>query len=142
MKKLQRSSDHPILKYYSAVLVLTHISLFLSNNLKYNFLIITILKTRMHSSGMRTACLLTVPIMHCASRCLIRGCLPGGCLPRGYLPGGCLPRGVSAKGVFVQGVSAQGEGVQWGSMQWGRHPSCGQTDTCDNITFTNFACGW
>ena len=24
----------------------------------------------------------------------------------------------------------------------GYHPPCGQTDTCKNITFANFVCGW
>ena len=68
------------------------------------------LKTKMHSSGMRSAHLLTV-----SQHALLRrvcpggmstkgGCLPGGdvclgvsaqggCLPRGFCPGRCLPGG-------------------------------------------------
>ena len=54
-------------------------------------------------------------------------CLGGVCIGRvytgGVYPGWCLPRVVSASGPG---------GVQ--------HPS-GQTDTCKNITFTNFISG-
>ena len=74
-------------------------------------------KTRMHSSGMRTARLLTIS-QHVLGVCLPGGYLPGGvwpegrggvclggCLPRGCLPGGCLPR--EREGVSAQGVSAR-----------------------------------
>ena len=54
----------------------------------------------MHSSRIRTACLLTVsPHALCRGGCLIRGCLPWGLSAQGSLPRGCLPRvGVSAPG--------------------------------------------
>ena len=39
-----------------------------------------------------------------------------------------LGEGVSARGVSVQGVRVA-------------DPPCGQTDTCENITFPNFVCG-
>ena len=79
-------------------------------------------KTRMHSSRIRTARLLTVSqhalgkggvyhSMHWAGVCLPRGGVcSGGCLPRvvsaqgGVCPGWCLPTVVSAEG----GMSAQG----------------------------------
>ena len=71
--------------------------------------------------------------------------------------GGCLPKGVSAQGVSAQGVSVQGVSAQGVSAQevsaWeclprgylsqhamGQTPLRGQTDTCENITFTNFVC--
>ena len=79
--------------------------------------------TRVHSSWMRTAHLLTV-----SQHALRRGVSAWGgwgCLPRGVCPGGCLP-------------------LVWGgvypSMQWARPPR-GQTDTCENITLANFVCG-
>ena len=50
--------------------------------------------------------------------------IPACTVQRGVWPRVCLPRGV------------------YPSMQWGRHPPCGQTDTCENITFANFVCGW
>ena len=75
------------------------------------------------------------------------GCLPGGsaqwwglsvqggcvsaqggvCPGVGACLGGCLPRGCLPKRVYA-------------SRQWAR-PPCGQTDTCENITFANFVCG-
>ena len=72
---------------------------------------------------------------------LLGGCLIcGGCL----LPGVCS-RGVSAlrgllRGLSAPGVSAPGGvcsrgGVWYPSMHWGRHPPCGQTHACKNITF-------
>ena len=78
----------------------------------------------MHSSGMRTARLLTVS-QHTLCVCVCgggvsqhalgRGCLPrgvsalGGVCPRGMsAQGGICPRGMSAQGVSAQGVSAQG----------------------------------
>ena len=60
------------------------------------------------------------PSMHC----------PGGVSARGYLPGGYLPRG----GVFPGGMCIPACN--------GTDPSCGQTDTCENITFANFVGGW
>ena len=64
-------------------------------------------KTRIHSSGMLVARLLTKS-QHALRR---GGCLPrGGCLLRGSLHGGCLPWGVSTQG-----------GV-YSSIQWGRFP--------------------
>ena len=70
----------------------------------------------MHSSGMRTARLLTVS--H-----------PGGVCPGG----GCLPRGLSAW------ECAYGPWGGYPNIKWGKHPPppCGQTDTCENITFAN-----
>ena len=72
-------------------------------------------KTRMHSSGMRTACLLTVS-QHALHRG--GGVCPGGCLPGGVYLGG-LPWGVSAQ----RGCLPRGEEVSAGgypSMQWAR----------------------
>ena len=101
----------------------------------------------MHSSGMRAARLLTVcPGGVCPGGCLPReGCVCPGevCLPKG----GCVPRG----GLSAQGrVSAQGDVCPGGCLSRGclphilgtrgRHPPCGQTDTCENITFANFVC--
>ena len=54
-------------------------------------------------------------------------CLGGVCL------GGVCPGGLCSGGVCSEGVCP---GV------CGRHPPCGQTDTCENITFTNFICRW
>ena len=91
----------------------------------------------MHSSGMRTARLLTV-----SQHALSRGCLPEGvsawggvcqgtggvlsrgCLPGSVCPGGCLP----GAGDISQHAM-------------GQTPPCGQTDICENITFANFFCG-
>ena len=72
--------------------------------------------TRLHSSRMRTARLLTVS-QHALHR---RGCLPGGCLPRGV----CPEEGVSTQG----GVSAQ-------------PPPPPRTDRCKNITLPQLRCG-
>ena len=83
-------------------------------------------KTRMHSSRMRTAHVLTV-FQHALGRGVypsmhwVGGCLPGrGCLPR--VGGRCLPRGMSAQrgclprrdGCLPGGVSAQGGGCPGG----------------------------
>ena len=63
--------------------------------------------TRMHSSKMRTARLLTVP-----SSIQGGGCLPWGSLPRGRVcPVGCLPRGCLLMGVSAQGCVCLGGGV-------------------------------
>ena len=97
----------------------------------------------MHSSGIRTARLLTVyqhalgrgrgcvyPSMHwagvgvtvCIPACTGQGwgisaledVCPGGCLARGCLLGGVCPGRVSARGLSGQGVSAQEMSVQGG----------------------------
>ena len=83
----------------------------------------------MYSSRMRAARLLPIsPSMHCG------GCLLGG---RGYLlPGGVCFGGVSGPGGCLPIIRDV-----YPSMQWGKHPPCGQTDTCENITFANFVCG-
>ena len=53
-----------------------------------------LLRTRLHSSGMRIARLLTISQHALCRGVSARGCLPRGCLPRGCLPRGvCLPRG-------------------------------------------------
>ena len=74
--------------------------------------------------------------------CYLGGvCYPGECLlPRGVsatlLPGGCLLPGVSA--------TRGGGGVCSGDVSKyaiGQTPPCGQTDTCENITFANFVYG-
>ena len=57
--------------------------------------------TRMYSSGMRTARLLTV-----SPHALRGGGLPEGCLPGGVCPGGVWPEG----GVCPGGMSASGPG--------------------------------
>ena len=49
--------------------------------------------TRMHSSGMRTARLLTVSSMHCARGCVSQHALGRGCVSQHALGRGCLPRG-------------------------------------------------
>ena len=85
--------------------------------------------TRMHSSGMRTARLLTVsPSVHCTVGCVsAQWCVSSqGGLPGGVCPGGCVCPGlVSAQGgvwpggcVCKGGVSAQG-GI----------PACNGADT-------------
>ena len=76
------------------------------------------LNTRMHSSGMRTARLLTLS-QHAL--------WPGGVPAWGvYLAGGVyLARGVYLPGGYLPRYS----------------PPSGQTDTCKNITFANFVCG-
>ena len=82
-------------------------------------------------------------------------CLPGGCLsarghlPRGCLPEGCLPGGVSAccgkhvcpEGLSAQGVCLPGVCLPEGVLPGGVLPPCGQTDTCENITFPQLLLG-
>ena len=71
--------------------------------------------------------------------CIPVGCIPPTCwpYPSMYCAGGdCL--GVTALGVTAWGVFAQG-GVSQHAM--GQTPPCGQTDTCENITFANLVCG-
>ena len=99
-------------------------------------------ETRMHSSGMRTARLLTV-----SQHALWQGgvpargvYLPGGCTYLGvYLPRWYLPRGCTCLGVVP---------AQWGVPAWGSVFTCpggvpaqvpphGQTYKCKNITFAN-----
>ena len=94
--------------------------------------------TRMHSSGMRTARLLTVSQYALAGG----GCLPrgvsagggavcpgvsarglsaqGGVCPGGVCSGGCLP--LVQRGCLPRGVSASGPMGVYPSMQWGKHP--------------------
>ena len=98
-------------------------------------------KTRMHSSGMRTACLLTVSqhALHRGGVCP-RGCLPGGVYLGGLPWGvsaqrGCLPRGGVCPG--VRGCLPGGIPACNGPD---RPPPCGQTDTCEILTFANFVC--
>ena len=103
-------------------------------------------KTRMHSSGMRTAHLLTV-----SQHALWRG--------DGVFVEGDVCPGVSAsgpgEGVFSSGPRGEclslvmGEcrplvlgGVSQHGMGQTPPPPRGQTDTCENITFANFICGW
>ena len=73
--------------------------------------------TRMHSSGVRTACLLTVCV------CMGGGICPGGVCPGVCLPGGVCPVGVSSWwGMFAWGVSAWA-GVCLGQVSaWGGVP--------------------
>ena len=98
-----------------------------------------ILLKRMHSSRMRTARSLTA-------------CRGGG---------GCAWRGVHCRGLHMAGGACMAGGHAWqgvgafmhgrGACMAGRHalhahppprtPPCGQTDTCENITFANFVCG-
>ena len=109
--------------------------------------------TRMHSSGMRTARLLTV-----FQRALRRGVsvwgLSASWVCQGVSTWGVSAWEVSARGMSGQGVSgwvvsasglggvclwSQGDCVSQHAM--GQTPPCGQTDTCENITFANFDCG-
>ena len=89
--------------------------------------------TRLHSSRMRTACMLTVsPSMLCTGGCKV----PCGCM----VLAGCMDSGVCAwswgdawsqGGCTVQGVHGPGRcmvsGVWYPSMSWGR-PPCEQND--------------
>ena len=87
----------------------------------------------------------------CPEVCLPRGCLPRGVSTQGVLPGRCLPGGCLLGGV-CPGVSALGclplilreclPLVPGSASQhaMGQTPPCGQTDTCENITFGNFIC--
>ena len=94
--------------------------------------------TRMHSSRMRTSCLLTV----CWSL------LPGGVCSWGCGLGGVCSEG----GVCSRGMSALGGVCFWGVVWevWSRgyipacteaDPPCGQTDACENITLAQLRCG-
>ena len=75
------------------------------------------------------------PFVDCIPACTAQGGVSasgqgagGGCLP--VVPGRYLPRRVSASGPG---------GVSQHAM--GQTPApCGQTDTCENITFRNFIC--
>ena len=110
----------------------------------------TIIKTRMHSSKMRTVCNSGRILGGCllAGGCLLRGVsAPGGVCLGGVYSGECVcSRGVSALGGSAPGGVCSGGVCSWGgvcsqgvypSMHWGRHPPCGQTDACKNITFAN-----
>ena len=105
---------------------------------KYNHL--NLFETRMHSSGMRTTRLLTV-----SQHALGRGVSAWGYLPRGVsaqgagLARGCLPLVLGESG--PGGVSASGPGGMCIPACNGADTPCGQTDTCENITFANFVCG-
>ena len=100
----------------------------------------------MHSSGMHTTRLVTVsqhamhrgeyPSMHWAGgfvsqHALDRGVFAGEYLPGSVCPGGCLPGGCLP--LVPRGCVSQ--------HAMGQTPPCGQTDTCENITFANFVCG-
>ena len=99
-----------------------------------------ICKTRMQSSEMRNGRLLTVS----------QHALHGGCVyPSMYWAGGYLPRGCTYPGVTCWGCLLWGF-AQCGVPAWGvcipacievDTSPCGQTDTCENITFANFVCG-
>ena len=106
------------------------------------------LKTRMHSSGMRTSRLLTVSqhalgVGVCTPACTGQGvCVSQHALGRGWCvspsmhwAGGCIPACTG------QGVSAQGMSAWRGLPRGWQTPSCGQTDICENMTFANFVCG-
>ena len=81
------------------------------------------LSTRMHSSGMRTARLLTA-----SQHALHRGCIPA-CTAQGVYPSMHWAGGFCPWGCTCPGVSAQGGVPAWGcsclgdvySMQLGRH---------------------
>ena len=73
------------------------------------------LKTRMHSSRMRT--------VRCSGR--LGGCLPGGCLPME-----CLPQGSPQEGGVCPGVY-----TPWTQKQTPPSPVNRITDRCKNITF-------
>ena len=118
-------NDRRLWKYYLAATSLRTVTIERGvsayNELVYNEFVYNehVLKKRMHSSGMRTIRLLTIS----------QHALPGG---------GLVCSRVSTRGVFLpRGVSAGG--VSQYAM--GQTPHCGQTDTCENITFANFVCG-
>ena len=73
----------------------------------------TVLKTRMHSSRMRTICC-SSPLIGAGTVCkggvCLQGCLPEECIcpGRGYLPERCLFRGVFAGRHLPRGMSARG----------------------------------
>ena len=98
-----------------------------------------LLPTRMYSSRMRTARLLTVSQQYKGSTC------PGGV----YLPRGCTgPGGVPAQGVHLpMGVYLPGGGgvpAQGGYLpRYSPHPVNRMTDRCKNLTLpqTSFAGG-
>ena len=123
--------------YFVVYIISSIVPVFWVNYIKIN-------ATSMHSSGMRTARLLTVSqhalCRGCVSQhALGRGvCVPactgqGGCVPACTGQGGCIPactgwgcvsqhalgRGVSAWGVIARGVSARGGVSAWG---WGVYP--------------------
>ena len=103
------------------------------------------------------------PSMHWAGGCVSQHALgkgvsaQGGVCPLGVSAwgvclGGVCPWWCLSKGVSVQGVSAEGclpRGVSASSPERciptcnGTDTAllCGQTDTCENITFANFLCG-
>ena len=86
--------------------------------------------TRMHSNMM-----CTVPLQWSSAEGVSArgGCLPGGESARGCLPRGCLPGGVCAQGGCLLKGGCLPREVSAGECT--PRPSCGQTDTCENITF-------
>ena len=76
-----------------------------------------------NASGMRTARLLTV------SRSIRRGMYPSMHWAEGRV---CIQACIG-RGVYPS--------MHWAGGRCDRHPPCGQTDTCENIIFTNFVCG-
>ena len=86
-------------------------------------------QTRMYSSRMRTARLLTV------SRSVYPG---GGCVPteRGVCPGGCLPRRCVCPDTPTPRPEAD---TPWAKGRWQTPPP--GPDACENITFTNYVWG-
>ena len=99
----------------------------------------TALLTRLHSSRMRTARLLTVSPMHCTGGggWSWRGACLGGCLLWGACSGGVCSRGAWSWWVPGLGVPGPGGGWWYPSMHWGRPPLPvnRMTDRCKNITF-------
>ena len=106
-------------------------------------------QTRMHSSMMRTARVLTI-----SQHALCRGLSARGVSAGGFLLGGVSAQGdvcPSTGGCLARGVSGQGGVCQWGCLPRGgvvsQHvmgqtplPVDRQTHTCENITFANFVC--
>ena len=99
------------------------------------------------SSGRLSGGMSVPGVCVCSRGCLLRGVSAGGVCPGGCLfLGGVCSWGVPAWEVLAWGVSAPGGCLLWGGvcsrggvwytrMHWGRHPPCGQTDACKNITF-------
>ena len=93
-------------------------------------------KTRLHSSRMHTARLLTVsPSMHCSGG---RGCLLGG---GAWSWGDLLVGGVCSRGCLLRGGGCLVLGV-WYPTCTEADPSVNRaTDTCKNITLPQLRCG-
>ena len=56
------------------------------------------------------------------------------------VPGGSAQRSVTATSPGMVSASGPGGGSLY-QHAMGQTPPCGQTDTCENITFANFVCG-